>query len=109
MLKFSRISALRKRLQMDSKSDLTTNGIIWHFFGWNLSRFVDFKSALTEICKKCSSLMTQIPIVGLLHSITEINCVIFFNELFRSMHVCVRFYVEDLPYCNVIETFAMGF
>ena len=31
-LKFSRIALLRKRLQLDSKSDLTTNGLILGFF-----------------------------------------------------------------------------
>ena len=31
-LKFSRIALLRKRLQLDSKSDLTTNGLILEFF-----------------------------------------------------------------------------
>ena len=32
-LKFSRIALLRKHLQLDSKSDLTTNGLILGFFG----------------------------------------------------------------------------
>ena len=38
-LKFSRIALLRKRLQLDSKSDLTTNGLILGFFvgKWLLS------------------------------------------------------------------------
>ena len=38
-LKFSRIALLRKRLQLDSKSDLTTNGLIWGFSvgNWLLS------------------------------------------------------------------------
>ena len=38
-LKFSRIALLRKRLQLDSKSDLTTNGLILGFFvgKWRLS------------------------------------------------------------------------
>ena len=38
-LKFSRIALLRKRLQLDSKSDLTTNGLILGFFlgTWLLS------------------------------------------------------------------------
>ena len=31
-MKFSRIALLRKRLQLDSKSDLTTNGLIFGFF-----------------------------------------------------------------------------
>ena len=31
-LKFFRIALLRKRLQLDSKSDLTTNGLILGFF-----------------------------------------------------------------------------
>ena len=30
-LKFFRIALLRKRLQLDSKIDLTTNGFIWSF------------------------------------------------------------------------------
>ena len=34
-LKFSRIALLRKRLQLDSKSDLTTNGLILGFFVGN--------------------------------------------------------------------------
>ena len=33
-LKFSRIALWRKRLQLDSKSDLTTNGLILEFFVW---------------------------------------------------------------------------
>ena len=37
-LKFSRIALLRKRLQLDSKSDLTTNGLIFGF----LSDYVSF-------------------------------------------------------------------
>ena len=38
-LKFFRIALLRKRLQLDSKSDLTTNGLILGFFvgKWLLS------------------------------------------------------------------------
>ena len=38
-LKFSRIALRRKRLQLDSKSDLTTNGLIFGFFvgKWILS------------------------------------------------------------------------
>ena len=38
-LKFSRIALLRKRLQLDSKSDLTTNGLILGFLvgKWLLS------------------------------------------------------------------------
>ena len=38
-LKFSHIALLRKRLKMDSKSDLTTNGLILGFFvgKWLLS------------------------------------------------------------------------
>ena len=38
-LKFSRIALWRKRLQLDSKSDLTTNGLILGFFNakWPLS------------------------------------------------------------------------
>ena len=38
-LKFSRIALWRKRLQLDSKSDLTTNGLILEFFvgKWILS------------------------------------------------------------------------
>ena len=38
-LKFSRIALLRKPLQLDSKSDLTTNGLILGFFvgKWLLS------------------------------------------------------------------------
>ena len=31
-LKFSRIALLRKRLQLDAKSDLTTNGLSFGFF-----------------------------------------------------------------------------
>ena len=38
-MKFFRIALLRKRLQLDSKSDLTTNGLILGFFvgKWLLS------------------------------------------------------------------------
>ena len=38
-LKFSRIALLRKRLQLDSKSDLTTNGLIFGF----LSDYASFR------------------------------------------------------------------
>ena len=53
-LKFSRIALLRKRLQLDSKSDLTTNGLIVGFFRWEMASFVDFISVWTKICKNCS-------------------------------------------------------
>ena len=54
MLKFSRIAVLRKRLQLDSKSDLTTSGLILQFFGLNMPCFVNFLSVWIEICKNCS-------------------------------------------------------
>ena len=53
-LKFSRIALLRKRLQLDSKSDLTTNGLILGFFCWKMASFVDLISVWTELCKICS-------------------------------------------------------
>ena len=53
-LKFFRIALLRKRLQLDSKSDLTTNGLIWVFFCWKMASFVDLTSVWTEFCKICS-------------------------------------------------------
>ena len=51
-LNFSRIALWRKRLQLDSKSDLTTNGLILGFFCWKMASFVDFISVWTKICKK---------------------------------------------------------
>ena len=53
-LKFSRIALWRKRMQLDSKSDLTTNGLILRFFCWKMASFVDLMSVWTEICKNCS-------------------------------------------------------
>ena len=55
-LKFSRIALLRKRLQLGSKSDLTTNGLIVRFFCWEMASFVDFISVWTKICKKAQLL-----------------------------------------------------
>ena len=52
-LKFPPIALWRKRLQMDSKSDLTTNGLIWGFFNGK-SFFVDFISVWSEIWKNYS-------------------------------------------------------
>ena len=51
--KFSRIALLRKRLQLESKKDLTTNGLILGFL-WKMASFVDFISVWTEICKNCA-------------------------------------------------------
>ena len=48
-LNFSRIPLLRKRLQLDSKSNLTTTGLFLEFFGRLMTRFVDFMAAWTEI------------------------------------------------------------
>ena len=53
-LKISRFALLRKRLQLDSKSDLTTNGLIVGFFCWEMASFVDFISVWTKICTNCS-------------------------------------------------------
>ena len=53
-LKFSRFALLRKRLQLDSKSDLTTNGLIVGLFCWEMASFVDFISVWTKICNNCS-------------------------------------------------------
>ena len=60
ILKFSRIALWRKRLQLDSKSDLTTNGLILGFFleksffrwlhiciNWNLQELLIYFSILT--------------------------------------------------------------
>ena len=55
-LKFSRFALLRKRLQLDSKSDLTTNGLIVGLFCWEMASFVDFISVWTKICKKAQLL-----------------------------------------------------
>ena len=55
-LKFSRIALLRKRLQLDSKTDLITIGLIF-FFCCYMPRFVDFISAWTKICKNCSNII----------------------------------------------------
>ena len=54
ILKFSRIVLLRKRLQLGSKTDLITNGVIFVFFCWYMPRIVDFMSAWTKICRNCS-------------------------------------------------------
>ena len=51
-LNFSRIALWRKRLLLDSKSDLTTNWL-WGFC-WKMASFVDFISVWTEICWNCS-------------------------------------------------------
>ena len=53
-LKFSPIALWRKRLQLDSKSDLTTNGLILGFFVEKMASFVDFISVSIKICKSCS-------------------------------------------------------
>ena len=53
-LKFCRIALWRKRLQLDSKSDLTTKGLILGVFCWKMASFVDFISVWTEICINCS-------------------------------------------------------
>ena len=56
-LMFSRIAFWRKRLHLDSKSDLTTNGLILRFFCWKMASFVIFISVAKsgiEICKNCS-------------------------------------------------------
>ena len=50
-LKFSSIALWRKRLQLDPKSNLTTNGLILGFF---VGFFVAFLSVWTEICNNCS-------------------------------------------------------
>ena len=50
-LKFSRIALWRKRLQLDSKSDLTTNGLILGFF---VGKWLHFISVWTKVCKNCS-------------------------------------------------------
>ena len=52
-LKFPRIALLRKRLQLESKKDLTTKGLILGFL-WKMASFVDFISVWTEICKNCA-------------------------------------------------------
>ena len=49
-LKFSRIAPWRERLQLDSKSDSTTNGLILQ----KMASFVDLISVWTRICKNCS-------------------------------------------------------
>ena len=51
---FSRIALWWKRLQMDSKSDLATNGLILDFFCLKMASFVDFLSVSIKICKNCS-------------------------------------------------------
>ena len=53
-LKFFRIALLRKRLQLDSKRDLTTTGFCLELFGRLMPRFVDCMSARTEIYMNCS-------------------------------------------------------
>ena len=54
-LKFSRIALWRKRLQLDSKNSLATNGFFLGVFCWKMASFVDFISVWTEICKNCST------------------------------------------------------
>ena len=55
-LKFSRIAPLRKRLQLDSKSDLTTNGLILDYFvgiwfPWLTSYLYGLKFAwIAQVC-----------------------------------------------------------
>ena len=44
----------RKRMQLDSKSDLTTNGVILGVFCWEMASFDDFISEWTAIWKNCS-------------------------------------------------------
>ena len=51
----SRIAVSKKCLQLNSKTDLTTIGLLLEFFYWNMPRFIVFTSACTEICKKCSN------------------------------------------------------
>ena len=53
-LKFSRIALWPKRMQLDSKSDLATNGLILDFFCLKMASFVDFISVSIDICKNCS-------------------------------------------------------
>ena len=53
-LKFSRDALLSKRLQLYSKTALTTNGFILDCICWNMPRFVVALSAWTKICKICS-------------------------------------------------------
>ena len=91
-LKFSRIALWRKCLQWDSKSDLTTNGLIlWFyvFFCWKMASFVDFISVWTEVCKNCS-----IVILFCLHQ--------FFSKFsWRGILVC--------KIKNALTFFAVGF
>ena len=51
--KFSRNAVSWKRLQLESKTDLTTTAFFWRFL-WNKPRFVDFISAWTQNCINCS-------------------------------------------------------
>ena len=53
-LKFFPIALWRKRLQLDSKSDLTMNGLIFGVFCWKMASFVDFMSVWSKIRTKCS-------------------------------------------------------
>ena len=53
--KVTHIAMLLKPLQLDSKSDLTSIGLILQFFGCNRPPFVNFISAWTENCKNISS------------------------------------------------------
>ena len=53
-LKFSRIALLRKRLQLDSKNDLTRNGLILEFF---VGIWLYLLTSWTEICMNCSSVL----------------------------------------------------
>ena len=53
-LKFSRIAVSGKCLQLESKTVLTMIGFFSEIFCWNMPHFVDFMSAWTKICMKCS-------------------------------------------------------
>ena len=53
-LKFSRFALWRKRLQLDSRSDLATNGPILGFLSSKMASFYDFISLWSQIRKDCS-------------------------------------------------------
>ena len=83
--KFSRIALWRKRLQLDSKSDLTTNGLISWFFVWK------WLPSLTSYLYKLKSLRTA----QLLFFFDDI---IFFSKFrLRGILVCSLKMLVFLP------------
>ena len=56
-MKFFRIAVSRKRLQLESKLNLTATGIFFIVFWWIMTGLVDLISAWTKVCLNCSMLI----------------------------------------------------